>query len=140
MVIPQDNDAPLSVGYHRQMQTKRRRIYLREWREFRGKTQAQVAEALGVTKTHVSNIENGKRQYTQALLEAAAEYLQCEPSHILNVDPAKPDGIWSIWELAQQLPEDRRDDARRVMKALAEKAPEKFEAEPAKPKPKRAKR
>jgi len=104
------------------MLKKRRRIYLREWRLYRNKTQTQVAEALGVTKTHVSNIENGKRQYTQELLEAAAEYLECEPSHLLNVDPTDPDGLWSIWEITTRIPPEKRDDAKRIMSALAEPA------------------
>ncbi len=122
------------------MVKKRRRIYLREWRKLRNKTQAQVAEALGVTKTHVSNIENGKRQYTQQLLEAATEYLQCEPAHLLNVDPANPDAIWSIWEIAARIPRDKLDDARRIMEALADpaKEPRDLDNAPAAPPRKRA--
>lgn len=123
------------------MHKKRRRIFLREWRGYRNKTQAQVAEALGVTKTHISNIENGKRQYTQELLEAAAEYLQCDPAHILNVDPTNPNSIWSIWEVAARIPEAKRDDARRIMLALAEPGHAPFEADsPQAPQKKRRKR
>lgn len=130
------------MRYRRVMKATRRRIYLREWRVFRNKTQSQVAEALGVTKTHISNIENGKRQYTQQLLEAAAEYLQCDPAHILNVDPVKPDSIWSIWEIAARIPEGKRDDARRIMSVLAESASPPFihESPPAKAGKKRVKR
>lgn len=102
------------------MQRTRRRIYLREWRLFRNKSQSQVAEALGVTKTHISNVENGKRQYTQELLEAASEYLQTDPALLLNVDPTKPDGIWSIWETVGRIPQGKLEDARRIMGALAE--------------------
>lgn len=118
------------------MLRKRRRIFLREWRAYRNKTQAQVAEAIGVTKTHVSNIENGHRQYTQELLEAAAEYLQCQPSHLLNVDPTDPDGIWSIWEITARIPPEKREGAKRIMSALAEPSSTPFEAE-SPPKPKR---
>jgi transcriptional regulator with XRE-family HTH domain len=120
------------------MERKHRRIYLREWRLFRNKTQAQVAEALGVTKTHVSNIENGKRQYTQDLLEAAADYLGCDPAQIINVNPTLKDGIWSIWELASRLSPEKLGDATRIMRALAEKPAEPFAAAPPK-KTKRAK-
>ncbi|HCK84060.1 MAG TPA: hypothetical protein DHW63_05940 [Hyphomonadaceae bacterium] len=116
------------MGYRRRMRAKRRRIFLREWRIFRNKTQSQVAEALGVTKTHVSNIENGKRQYTQELLEAAAEYLACDPAHILNVDPTNPQGIWSIWEIAGRIPESKLDDAKKIMNALAETRDDRFDA------------
>lgn len=98
----------------------RRRTFLREWREFRKKTQSQLAEAIGVTKTHVSNIENGKRQYTQELLEAAAEYLETEPALILNIDPEAPSGTWSLVEVLGRIPRDKQDDARRIMEALAD--------------------
>lgn len=108
------------------MLRKRRRIYLREWRLYRDRTQAQVAEALGVTKTHISNIENAKRQYTQELLEAAADYLICEPWHILNVDPNHPDAKWSIWESVSKLPANKMGDAKRIIGALAEPADDAF--------------
>lgn len=130
-VVPQDNDEALSMGYLVEMRSHRR-IFLREWREFREKTQVQLADAIGVTKTHVSNIENGKRQYTQELLEAAALYLQTEPALILNVDPNAPSGAWSLMEVLGRIPENKHADARRIMEALAD-PPSEQKAEPAPP-------
>lgn len=89
-----------------------------EWRRFRDKTQEQVANAVGVSKVHVSNIERGQRQYTQELLEVFAEYLDCEPWQILNVDPTKP-GPWSIWESINDMSPAQQEQAAAVIKALA---------------------
>lgn len=100
----------------------RQRIYLREWRILRGYTQQEVANALSVTKTHVSNIERGERQYTQELLEAAADFLDVEPAHILNIDPTRPSGAWAILQRASHVPDDKVDDLLRIIEAFASTA------------------
>lgn len=87
-------------------QVRRRRIFLKEWRTYRGLTQEQLAERVGWTKGNVSQLENGVQGYSQEGLEALAEALQCEPGQILNVDPTKDDAIWSIWERVE--PEERK--------------------------------
>jgi len=72
--------------------------YIREWREFRGLTQVQLAERIGIDKSYLSKIENGKRRYDQPFLEAAAVVLQCAPADLIIRNPLDPDGIWSIWD------------------------------------------
>lgn len=72
--------------------------YIKEWRKFRGLTQDQLAERIGVTKSYVSKIESFKRRYDQPFLEAAAEVLQCSPADLIIRDPSDPDGIWSVWD------------------------------------------
>lgn len=122
------------------MAKKRGRIFLREWREYRNRTQSELAGALGVTKTHVSNIERGERQYTQELLEAAADYLKTAPALILTVDPKDPKGKWSLWETAERVPEAKLDDAKRIMEALAEPPVAPFEADAPAPAKRRRRR
>ncbi len=95
---------------------QRRKIYLREWRKHRNATQERLAEYLHMSKGHLSKIENGERQYTQDFLEAAAEYLQCDPQDILMRDPTDPEGIWSIWDRVK--PVDK-EAALRMLSALA---------------------
>lgn len=80
---------------------QRRRIFLKEWREYRGLTQEQLAERVGMSKSNVSQLEQGRQGYSQDGLEALAEALQCDPGQIINVDPTKDDAIWSIWERAK---------------------------------------
>jgi len=95
---------------------QRRKIYLREWRKHRNATQERLAEFLHISKGHLSKIENGERQYTQDLLEMAADYLQCDPQDILIRDPTDPEGIWSIWDRVK--PVDK-EAALRMLNALA---------------------
>lgn len=66
------------------------RFYLREWRQFRQLTQEKLADRVGITKQHVSDLERSRRQYNQALLEAFAEALMCDPADLLVRDPTAP--------------------------------------------------
>ncbi len=77
----------------------RRRWFLREWRKKRGYTQDRLAEMVGISKPYLSQLETGKRQYSQDLLEGLAEALSCAPSDLLNIDPTLgEDAVWSIYE------------------------------------------
>jgi transcriptional regulator with XRE-family HTH domain len=79
----------------------RRRIFLKQWREYRDLTQEQLAERVGWSVGNVSQLERGLQGYSQEGLEALAEALQCDPGQLLTVDPTKDDAIWSIWEKAK---------------------------------------
>lgn len=72
--------------------------YLKQWRKHRGYSQEKLAEMIGTSKGHVSDLERGNRPYNQALLEAFAEALSCEPADLLVRDPSQPDSIWTIWD------------------------------------------
>jgi transcriptional regulator with XRE-family HTH domain len=91
------------------------RFYLREWRQFRQLTQERLADRLGITKQHVSDLERGRRQYNQALLEGFADALTCEPADLLMRDPTSPQAIWSIWD---QIPPVDRDQALKVLNSF----------------------
>lgn len=65
-------------------------IYLREWREFRELTQQQLADRLETTAATISRIENKKRDYTGAFLQAAAYALNCNPGDLISRPPSEP--------------------------------------------------
>jgi len=71
---------------------------IKEWRKYRGLTQEQLAERIGIARSYLTKIERGSRRYDQPFLEAAAEALRCEPANLINVDPTAPEGFWSILE------------------------------------------
>ena len=48
---------------------------LRVWREYRGLTQQQVAEAAGISKPYLSQLESGQRKGTTEVLQAIARAL-----------------------------------------------------------------
>lgn len=83
-----------------------RATFIRQWREFRGLNQEQLASRLEMTQSHLSMLENGKRGYTQETLEAVAEALQTDVASLLMRNPQEGDAIWSIWENAK--PGERR--------------------------------
>lgn len=78
----------------------RQRHFLKQWREYRGFNQAQLAERIGASVPNVSRIENFKQPYTQDFLELAAEALATDPASIIIRNPLAPDAIWSIWDQA----------------------------------------
>lgn len=88
------------------LQRMDQRHYIKEWRKFRQLTQEQLAERVGIDKSYLSKIENGKKRYDQPFLEAAAEALRCAPGDLIIRNPIDPDGIWSIWD--QLAPTERR--------------------------------
>lgn len=89
--------------------------YIKEWRKFRGYTQEQLAERIGIARSYLTKIEKGSRRYDQPFLEAAAQALRCEPADLIVRDPSDPEGLWSIWD---QLTGAERVQAVEVIKAI----------------------
>ena len=83
-----------------------RRHFLRHWREDRGLSQDQVAEAIGISKASVSRVENGITPYTQDVLETYARVLGCTVADLVSRPPSDPEGLWAIWDRLRA--EDRR--------------------------------
>jgi transcriptional regulator with XRE-family HTH domain len=78
------------------------RHFIKAWRRHRGLTQERLAERVGVTHGAVSQLERGLMNYTQPMLEALADALQCEPGDLITRDPNSE--IWSIWDQVLKLP------------------------------------
>jgi transcriptional regulator with XRE-family HTH domain len=95
-----------------------RRHYLKEWREYRGLSQEQGAERLGLSRTQLSKIENLKSPYSQALLEAAADAYQCEPADLIMRNPAVQGAPWSIYESLKKAPEPTQRQIQTIIETL----------------------
>ena len=89
--------------------------YIKEWRKYRGLTQEQLAERIGIARSYLTKIERGTRRYDQPFLEAAADALRCDPGDIITRDPSEPDGIWSIWDTLSPV---ERQQAVAVIRAI----------------------
>jgi transcriptional regulator with XRE-family HTH domain len=74
------------------------RHHIKEWRKYRGLTQEQLAERIGIARSYLTKIERGTRRYDQPFLEAAAEALRCDAGDIITRNPSDPESIWSIWD------------------------------------------
>jgi transcriptional regulator with XRE-family HTH domain len=80
---------------------QRRRIFLKEWREYRTLTQEQLADRVGWSVGNVSQLERGLQGYSDEGLALLAEALNCTPGQILDIDPTDDEAIWSLWERAK---------------------------------------
>ena len=47
-------------------------------------TQGELADTLGISQNHLSNMENGNRTISTEMLDRIAEVLQCRPEDLLN--------------------------------------------------------
>src|ERR1700739_3730505 len=102
------------------MVRSRDRNYLRAWREFRGLTQAKLADAAGTTGAVISLLESGERGLSDTWLRILAPLLGTRPGHLLEVDPHDVDtDILEIWA---DIPEDRKSQARAVLQTFIQKS------------------
>ncbi len=80
---------PLAVSHYANM-TKRPAHgthFLKEWREFRKMTQEELAEALGTSKSVISEKETSTRGLSNKWLERLAPILRVQKGWILEQDP-----------------------------------------------------
>jgi transcriptional regulator with XRE-family HTH domain len=79
---------------------KRRRTFVREWRQYRDMTLERLADLIGLTYVSVSRIERGLQPYKQQTIEALAAALMTDVQSLLTRDPNHPEDIWPIWDRA----------------------------------------
>ncbi|CAL8974541.1 helix-turn-helix domain-containing protein [Rhodoplanes serenus] len=96
---------------------RRRRLFLREWRKHRGLTQERLADRAEITQGMISQLENGRSDYTGELLDRLAEALMCEPADLIMRNPLDAEAPWSIWDT---LKPEQRKQAIKILKALAD--------------------
>jgi Predicted transcriptional regulator len=95
-----------------------RPTFIREWRAYRNLSQdrlvARVRENLiGFSKSTLSRLENSKQAYTQPMLEALADALNCEPADLLARDPTSE--FWTLYDALRKMrPEQQRQIAKIV--------------------------
>lgn len=65
------------------------RVYLKEWREYLGLTQEQVADRIDTTKGTVSRMEINSREPNLGYLAAFAEAIDREVAELFR-DPQRP--------------------------------------------------
>ena len=100
---------------------KKQAHYLRQWREFRGMTQEQLAAAVKPpTKASViSLLESGDRGLSNKWLERLKGPLGTKKGFILDMDPFSMDtNILEIWGM---IPEAEQDRARTILETFIKK-------------------
>ena len=106
------------VGKKGQPERKYRRTHLKEWREHRGMTIEELANAVETSDATISRLENGKQPYTQALFERLARALHCTPSDLIDRTPTEAESLGSLFA---GMSEASREYTLTVMKSLRDK-------------------
>jgi transcriptional regulator with XRE-family HTH domain len=61
--------------------------YFKQWREHRKVGQQNAADAINVSRTLLSKIENSESPYLQQYVEGLAAFYRCRPSDLIGTDP-----------------------------------------------------
>lgn len=90
--------------------------FLREWRKHSRMTQQELADAIGTTKSVISDLERGELQLSPKWLRRLAPVLKTQPGHILDHDPETLDSdIIDIWA---HIDDRDREQAIRVLRSF----------------------
>ena len=96
--------------------------FLKEWRDFRGLTQEDLAEIVDTSASVISYLENGERGLSARWLRKLAPPLDTTPAVILDHDPRDLDAdLFAIWANADQA---QRRQIIAVAKAIIRNNPE----------------
>ena len=100
---------------------QRPRHFIKEWREYRGLSQEQLAERVGKTRGLIGQIETYKTSYT-ASIEAIADALNCTPDDLRRVNPFKEGKVIDIMDLLRQATPDQRERVLGFVQAVVQKS------------------
>lgn len=93
--------------------------HLKAWRDFRGMTQQELADAVKSSAHMIGYLETGERGLSAKWLRKLAGPLRTTPGHLLEHDPNElPTDIVDIWINASA---DQRKQLVKVATALVEK-------------------
>jgi transcriptional regulator with XRE-family HTH domain len=107
------------MSYTHRQKRERSRHFLRQWRDARDKTQAEVADYLDIDQSTLSKIERGLLPYNQDLLERLALLYECAPWDLLTVDPrSPPDRLRLIYDDLRSAPAAVQERALAVLIAV----------------------
>ena len=95
--------------------------FLRAWREYRGLTQAKLAEAVDTTGAVISLLEAGERGLSDKWLRRLAPVLGTTPGNLLDMDPHDVDH--DIFEIFNSMSKEMQEQAKSILRALRGDAP-----------------
>lgn len=81
--------------------------FLREWRKDRGLTLEALASRIGSTGATVSRLERGQQPYSQPLLEALADALNCQPADLIMRPPGAADRLKAVLDSMSEADQTR---------------------------------
>lgn len=94
------------------------RHYVKQWREYRGLSQDQVADRVDKSRGLISQIESGTTALTEDMIYALADALNCAPWDILRVNPLKEGTVVDITDALRGKPADIQAEALGFVRGL----------------------
>lgn len=105
---------------------KFRVTYIRDWREYRGLTLKEVEHRMEkspgetlITGVSIGRIERGLQPYTQPILEALADALNCTTSDLLEVNPKKQGEVVDLMRFIRSMDTAKVGELAKIAKAIA---------------------
>lgn len=99
-----------------------KRLYLREWRDFKDVTQEKLAERLETSAATISRYEAGKINLSVEKLQQIADALGCAPDDFFH-DPNGRD--YQAWRIIQGMKPSDQERALRMLEAFTDQPPTK---------------
>lgn len=106
---------PAQYYFMAKKRKKKRPTFIKDWRKHRHLTQEQLGERLGLAQATVARIERGEINYTQPVLEALADALNCDPWVLIWRPPGAQD---KLRDVLAELDPDTQKRALTVIQAL----------------------
>jgi transcriptional regulator with XRE-family HTH domain len=97
------------------------RHFVRQWREHRGMTQEQLAEAVGKSRGLISQIESAGTDLTEDMIYALANAFRCAPWDILRTNPMTDGAVADIADALRGQPADIQAEALGFVRGLTRK-------------------
>jgi transcriptional regulator with XRE-family HTH domain len=83
------------------------KTYFKEWREWKGWTQQEMADRIGTSKQTVSRVESGDRDWGKGYLEAFAHVVGC--SNPTDPITRPPDAPITLDDMVRGMPAEKRE-------------------------------
>lgn len=110
---------PYKTGRDKAPPPSYRKNYLAHWRELRGWTQEELAEAAHMSVGMVSSVENATAGYSPESLHKLAAALGIDAGMVISSDPSADEPLWSI--VARATPAERDQIAKHAAVIVGEK-------------------
>lgn len=112
--------------YHCRVRKVTKNHYIREWRQHRGlslvRLAARMVDERGqemISSVSIGRIERGQQPYSQPILEALADALDCSIDDLLAVNPTKNGEVVDLMRIIRRLDDGQVHQLHKIAKAIA---------------------
>lgn len=101
---------------------ERQRTYLKEWRDYRGRRQNEVADLLEIAPSTLSRLEAGKTPYDQDVLEKLSVIYGCDPEDLISINPNHTAAMTEVVKALRNADDETRKRALSILEVFLKSA------------------